>query len=113
MQCHCVPAAKMFNMKIPIKYQVFDTNIVISSKDEERLARYLSGWMPLTAVMADINEPDLKCLLVLELMGKQRWKFLDRLLGRINRIQRNRVEEKILKCLPRRKTKTKCQKKSR
>ncbi len=98
-------------MKIPTKYQVFDHNVVISSKDAERLSRFLVGWMPLTAVMADINEPDLKCLLILELMGKQRWKFLDRLLGRINRIQRNSVEEKILKCLWRKLPKAKSRKK--
>lgn len=99
-------------MKIPTKYQVFDTPVTLSSKDEERLAPYLVGWMHLAAVLTDINEPDLMRLIVIELSGKQRRKILDRLLGRIGRVQRKRIEQRISKCLPRKKSKKRKSKRS-
>lgn len=90
-------------MKIPSKYQVFDVAVTLSSKDEERLAPSLIGWMHLAAILTDINEPDLMRLVVMELLGKQRRKIIDRLLGRISRVQRKRIEERIAKWLPKRK----------
>ncbi len=86
-------------MKIPDKFQVFDTPVVLTSKDEQRLTCYLTGWMKLAELLADINEPDLMRLGVMELLGKQRRKILDRLLMRLGRVQRKRIEERITKCL--------------
>lgn len=86
-------------MKIPVKFQVFDKPVEISTKDAERLSNYLTGWMHLAKLLHDINEPDLKRLVVLELSGKQRWKILDRLLMRLGRVQRNQIEQRIQKCL--------------
>ena len=89
-------------MKVPERYQVFDVPVVVSSKDEQRLAGYLTGWMRLAELLADINEPDLMRLVIMELLGKQRRKILDRLLMRLGRVQRKRIEERITKCpLPR------------
>lgn len=100
-------------MKIPTKYQVFDVPVTLSSKDEERLAPSLVGWMHLAAILTDINEPDLMRLVVMELLGKQRRKIIDRLLGRISRVQRKRIEERIAKCLPKRKSKKSRKQKSK
>lgn len=86
-------------MKIPTKFQVFDTPVVVDSKDEQRLSPYLTGWMTLAPLLADMNEPDLMRLVTLELLGKQRRKIIDRLLMRLGRVQRKRIEERITKCL--------------
>lgn len=86
-------------MKIPDRYQVFDVAVVVSSKDEQRLSGYLTGWMRLAELLHDINEPDLMRLVIMELLGKQRRKILDRLLMRLGRVQRKRIEERITKCL--------------
>lgn len=91
-------------MKIPAKYQVFDSAVVLSSKDAERLSPYLVGWMHLAELLKDINETDLTRLVILELLGKQRRKILDRLLMRLGRVQRKRIEERISKCLPKKKS---------
>lgn len=87
-------------MKIPAKFQVFDQPVVFSSKDEQRLSPFLSGWMHLAELLKDITEADLTLLVILELLGKQRRKILDRLLMRLGRVQRKRIEERIAKCLP-------------
>ncbi len=94
-------------MNIPHRLQVFDVPVALTSKDAERLSPYLVGWMHLAAILTDINEPDLMRLVVLELMDKQRRKILDRLLGRIGRVQRRRIEARIERCLPRRKSRRK------
>ena len=86
-------------MKIPQWAQVFDMPVTLSEKDEVRLAPYLIGWMHLAAILTDINEPDLMRLVLLELVGKQRRKIIDRLLGRVSRVQRKRIELRIEKCL--------------
>lgn len=87
-------------MKIPLKFQVFDAPVFISRKDYQRLAGYLSGWMRLAELLADINESDLMRLVVMELLGKQRQKIIDRLLMRLGRVNRNRIQARIQKCLP-------------
>lgn len=87
-------------MKIPPKYQVFDTAVVLSSKDEERLSPFLVGWMHLAELLKDITEGDLTRLVILELLDKQRRKIIDRLLMRLGRVQRERIKERIAKCLP-------------
>jgi len=88
-------------MKIPHKWQVFDVPVEVSSKDEERLAPYLIGWMRLAALLAGISEPDLMRLVLMELCGKQRRKIIDRLLMRLGRVQRRRIEGRISRVLAR------------
>lgn len=86
-------------MKIPSDLQVFDTPVSLSDKDEQRLSVYLTGYMKLAGPLATINEPDLMRLVVMELSGKKRWKLLDRLLMRLGRVQRKRIEKRILRLL--------------
>jgi len=82
-------------MKIPQKLQVFDTDVSLSDVDEARLSIYLTGFMKLANSLNAINEPDLMRLIVMELSGKKRWKLLDRLLMRLGRAQRKRIEKRI------------------
>lgn len=86
-------------MTIPKKYQVLDWDVTIDSKEAERLQTYISGWKQLAPVIATINQPDLMRLIVMELMGKQRRKLLGRLLGRLDRVRRKRIEGRIARCL--------------
>jgi hypothetical protein len=87
-------------MIIPLKYQVFDTIVpYVDSKDVQRLRPYLTGYMRLAPLISTINESDLRILVVMELMGKQRWKLIDRLLMRLGKVQRKRIEQRITKCL--------------
>lgn len=87
-------------MIVPAKYQVFDTPVVLTDKDQERLSPLLVGWNHLAPVLTATNEPDLMRLVVLELLGKQRRKLIDRLLMRLGRVQHARVTARVLKCLP-------------
>lgn len=84
---------------IPRRLQVFDLPIVLESKDRERLSVYLVGFQHLAPCISTINEPDLQRLVIMELMGKQRWELLDRLLMRIGKVQRKRIHNRITKCL--------------
>jgi len=79
-------------MRVPAKYQIFEQPIVLTSKDAERLSYHLGNWTRLNEVMLlGINLPDLRRLVVLELMGLRRRSILSRLLGRIAKEQhRNR-----------------------
>lgn len=86
-------------MKIPAKFQVFDVPVLLDTKDEERLSPYLASWMHLSSLLATINEPDLMRLVILELMDRQRRKVLNRLLMRLGRVQRKRIERRIAKIL--------------
>ncbi len=88
-------------MKIPRKYQVFDSTVVsVSSKDRERLSPHLVSSGRLNEMfLLGVNEPDLCRLVVLELMGNQRRDILSRLLSRILTIQRRRIQGRIEKCL--------------
>lgn len=99
-------------MKIPQKWQVFDEPVVLPSKDAERLMPYLVGWTRLADLLKNINESDLMRLVILELLTKQRRKILDRLLMRIGRVQRKRIEERIAKCLPTKRSKSSSKSKS-
>jgi len=82
-------------MKIPEKWQVFDTPVTLTDSDESRLSVYLTGFMKLANILHKVNEPDLMRLVVMELSGKRRWKLLDRLLMRLGRAQRKRIEKRI------------------
>lgn len=86
-------------MNIPSKYQVFDGDPVeLSDKDSERLSPYLSGWVQLNKLfLAGVNEPDVKRLIILEMMGGRRSALIDRLVMRLGRLQRVRLHRQISK----------------
>jgi hypothetical protein len=87
-------------IRIPDKFQVFETPCLLDNKDEERLLPFLSGWKRLAPLLAlGVNEPDLKTLIMLELLGKQRRAILDRLLSRLGRVQRHLLEKRINQAL--------------
>lgn len=83
-------------MTIPDRYQVFERRTQLDSKDCERLGSFLSGWKRLAPLLAlGVSEPDLRTLILLELVGKQRRVILDRLLMRLGRVQRRELQKKI------------------
>jgi len=83
-------------MKIPLKAQIFDSSIVISDKDRERLEPHLSGWNHLHEVfLLGINVPDLKRLIILELLTKNRTNILNRLLARLAKVEKQELKNKI------------------
>lgn len=86
-------------MKIPLKYQVFDEPVEISDKDKQRLSVHLVGWNKLNEIflLGSINEPDLRRLVVMEIMGSRRMSIIGRLLGRLQKIQRKRIDQNIAK----------------
>lgn len=86
-------------MKIPQKYQVFDEIVEISDKDRVRLSVHLVGWNKLNEIflLGSINEPDLRRLVVMEIMGSRRMSIVSRLLGRLQKIQRKRIDQNIAK----------------
>lgn len=86
-------------MIIPAYYQVFDSTISVESKDAERLTIYLVGWEKLSPFLSTIAEPDLMRLVVMELCGKKRMKLIDRLLMRLGKMQRRKINARISKCL--------------
>lgn len=85
-------------MKIAQKYQVFDTPVEIDEKDRDRLKVHLSGWNRLNEILLlGINEPDLRRLVILELLGARRKEMLTRLLGRLAKLERKRILSRIQK----------------
>jgi len=86
-------------MKIPQKYQVFDEPVEISDKDKQRLSVHLVGWNRLNEIflLGSINEPDLRRLVIMEIMSSRRMSIVSRLLGRLQKIQRKRIDQNIAK----------------
>jgi hypothetical protein len=83
-------------MKIPQKYQVFDQPVEISDKDAERLKDLLSGWNRLNEIMLlGVNEPDLRRLVVMEVKTSCRMTIINRLLGRLAKLERKRITDRI------------------
>jgi hypothetical protein len=83
-------------MKIASKYQVFRELVEIMDKDEERLRIHLKGWNRLNEILLlGVNEPDLRRLVVLELMGQRRPVIIDRLLGRLVKLERKTINDRI------------------
>lgn len=90
-------------MNIPPRYQVFPQPVQISAKDEQRLRPHLSGWEKLwTFLSAGVNDPDLKRLVIMELLGAQRPMILERLLARLGKVQRAELDRRIQACLVKR-----------
>ena len=86
-------------MKIPIKYQVFDEPVEISEKDHQRLSVHLIGWNRLNEIflLGSINESDLRRLVIMEVMGARRSTIINRLLGRLQKLQRKQIDYRIAK----------------
>jgi hypothetical protein len=85
-------------MKIPLKYQIFDAPVEISDKDKERLGVHASGWNRLNEILLlGVNEADLQRLIIIELMGSRRLDIVTRLLGRLQKLQRKRIRDRIQK----------------
>ena len=84
-------------IKIPLKYQVFDEPVKLFEKDFERLSACLIGWNRLHELflLGGLNEPDLKSLVVMEMMGAQRPHIISRLLGRLAKLDRQRYLRRI------------------
>lgn len=79
-----------------MKYQVFDVMVSMDSKDAERLKVYLSGWNKLHAMFfLGVNESDLRRLVILELMGACRSTMITRLLGRLAKLERQKILGRI------------------
>jgi hypothetical protein len=86
--------------RIPQKYQIFDEPVVVTSKDAERLKVHLTGWNKLNEMfLLGINQPDLRRLVVMELMGAARRTILTRLLGRLSKLERQTYMDRINKAL--------------
>lgn len=87
-------------MNVPAKLQIFDRPVSLGSKDEERLSPFLVGWEHLHPVLGSLNEPDLQRLIILELMGKQRRKIVQRLLFRLGGVHKDRIRRAVERLLP-------------
>jgi hypothetical protein len=75
-------------MRVLLKYQIFEQPVILTNKDADRLSYHLGNWTRLNEVMLlGVNLPDLRRLVVLELMGLKRRSILRRLLGRIAKEQ--------------------------
>jgi hypothetical protein len=85
---------------IPKKYQVFDLPVELDSKDVERLSPHLSGWNKLNEMfLLGMNESDLRRLVVIELMEGRRWAIINRLLGRLAKVEREKYKRRIERAL--------------
>ena len=86
-------------MRIPFKYQIFPLLIVITARDEDRLWPLLSGRPTLHSVLAKTCEPDIKRMIILEMMNRRRSMILTRLVGRLTHVQKKRLQAKIRKAI--------------
>lgn len=83
-------------MRIPPKYQIFDSFTPVAFEDQQRLGPHLSNWNKLNEILLlGVSETDLRKLAILEMMGKKRRIILRRLLGPIIRHIRISLETKI------------------
>lgn len=83
-------------MRVPSRYQIFDAEVIITYKDEERLRVHLSNWKRLHEIMLlGLNVPDLQRLVIMELLGNGRHRILTRLLGRLAKLQRAELQRKV------------------
>jgi hypothetical protein len=83
-------------MNIPHRCQIFDHPIEVSDKEYARLRPCLTGWNKLNALFTEgITEFDLLRLVVIELTHQHRKVILNRLLGRLSKVQRVKYNKKI------------------
>lgn len=88
-------------MKIPPRFQVFATVVVLSDKDALRLQPALAGWPTLNRVVLQEETPrtDLERLIIMELLGKRRLVLVNRLVMRLGKLHRREIRERIEKAL--------------
>ena len=85
-------------IRIPLKYQIFDSPVEILEKDAASLKPHLTGWNKLNEIfLVGLNAHDLRRMVVLELMGGQRRSILSRLLGRLAKLERQKYLARITK----------------
>lgn len=83
-------------MRIPGRFQIFENEVILTSKDAERLQVHLSNWRRLHEIMLlGLNIHDLRRLVILELLGNGRRFIITRLLGRIAKLQRTETFQRI------------------
>ena len=87
-------------MRIPSRYQIFENEVELTDKDVQRLRVHLSNWGRLNEILLlGVNIPDLRRLVVLELMNNGRLFIITRLLGRIAKIQRQENMQRVRRAL--------------
>jgi hypothetical protein len=83
-------------MKIPIKYQIFERVIAMSDVSAKALQDSMTGWNRINEVLLlGVREDDLRRMVILELMGPKRTSIINRLLGRLSKLERARFKQKI------------------
>jgi hypothetical protein len=87
-------------MKIPDRFQIFDTPVTLTYADQDRLAPHVSNYNKLhELLLLPITDDDLKKMAIIELMGKARWTIIYRLLCQINNVQQTRWTAKAKKVI--------------
>jgi len=90
-------------MTISTRHQIFDRPVNVSDKDVERLQVHLCNWQKLHEIMLlGVNEEDLRRLVIMELASHDRERIISRLLGRLAKVQRQSINERIAKLRARR-----------
>lgn len=90
-------------MTIHARHQIFDRPVNVSDKDVERLRVHLCNWQKLHEIMLlGVNEEDLRRLVIMELASHDRERIISRLLGRLAKVQRQSINERIAKLRDRR-----------
>jgi hypothetical protein len=90
-------------MTIHARHQIFDRPVNVSDKDVERLQVHLCNWQKLHEIMLlGVNEEDLRRLVIMELASHDRERIISRLLGRLAKVQRQSINERIAKLRARR-----------
>lgn len=88
-------------MNIPKKYQIFPDKVIIFVWQEAELAPHLASWESLNKFLRGslLSEFTLRRLIVMEMMGKSRWKLIDRLLMRLSKVQRKETRVRVKQVL--------------
>lgn len=83
-------------MNVPQRCQIFETPVSLTEKDAERLQVHLSNWNKLNEMfLLGVNAPDLRRLIILEMLGAGRRGIISRLLGRLAKVERKEVLRRI------------------
>jgi hypothetical protein len=83
-------------MKIPLKYQVFERIVPMGDTTAQTLQDSMTGWNRLNELfLLGVSEDDLKRMVILELMGPKRASIINRLLGRLTKLERIRIKQRI------------------
>ena len=83
-------------MKIPIKYQIFERIVAMGDVSAQALQNSMAGWNRINELfLLGVREDDLRRMVILELMGPKRTTILNRLLGRLGKLERARLKQRI------------------